>query len=124
MAVFDLNLAEVRDIVNELAADGMTRSFYASYVSDYLHISMDETVQYLDKLVEDGWLVMKFEIRVSQTLDIIKIVDDFTKYIGEQIEYEGNEYTIDLGNIYPVYYFGVDYQKYVLNLKIKDRHSP
>ena len=124
MAVFDLNLAEVRDIVNELAADGMTRSFYASYVSDYLHISMDETVQYLDKLVEDGWLVMKFEIRVSQTLDIIKIVDDFTKYIGEQIEYEGNEYTIDLGNIDPVYYFGVDYQKYVLNLKIKDRHSP
>ena len=124
MAVFDLNLAEVRNVVNELAADGMTRSFYASYVSAYLHISIDEAVQSLDKLVEDGWLVMKFEIRVSQTLDIIKIVDDFKNYIGEQIEYEGNEYTIDLGNIYPVYYFGTDYQKYVLSLKIKNKHSP
>ena len=124
MAVFDLNLAEVRNVVNELAADGMTRSFYASYVSACLHISIDEAVKSLDKLVEDGWLVMKFEIRVSQTLDIIKIVDDFKNYIGEQIEYEGNEYTIDLGNIYPVYYFGTDYQKYVLSLKIKNKHSP
>lgn len=114
----------VRDYVEKLAAKPRLISFYATEISNSLSITIEESFEELNKLVKEGILNIKYEIRTIPGLDKIETVTEFQKIIGKKIEYDGMEYIIMYENIFPVYFIDENFKDYLKNTKKSLMASP
>lgn len=123
MGKFNVNRVKVQQCVEQLAISKSIRSFYPEYVSKILGIPMDDVIRELAKLVEDGCLELKFEIKSTESTNIVKLVDDFSNYIGTDLEdnMTGEIFEVEYDNIFPCYYICKEYRDYLKKKLILQR---
>lgn len=115
MGRFNANKIEIQQCVEQLARTKSIRSFYPEYICGVLGIPMDDVIIELKRLVEDGILELKFEIKSPESANIVKSVDDFNEYIGEDLEdiMTGEIFDVEYENIFPCYYIAKEYRDYL-----------
>lgn len=114
----------VRDYVEILANKPRLLSFYATEISNSLSITIEESFEELNKLVTEGILNIKYEIRTIPGLNKIDTVTEYQEIIGKKIEYEGIEYIIMYENIFPVYFIDEGFKNYLKYTKKSLMASP
>lgn len=115
MAKFNANSAQIEDYVEEIARKPRVKSFYPQTVSRKLNIPIDIVIIELSKLVEDGKIDLKYQIRCLNDLTTIKVVDEYKDILEKEVFCNicGESINVFYSNIYPVYYINKDYREYL-----------
>lgn len=118
MNKFELNNL-IDSYIEDLSISGIVRSFYPNAISKNFNIPLTPVLERLSRLVQDGILELKFEIRCHGRSDIIAIVDDYSQYLDKEhyCEFCGEDVYIDLSNVSPIYYINEDYKDFVKKKK-------
>ncbi|OAA94064.1 hypothetical protein [Clostridium coskatii] len=113
---------EIDSYVEKLAMNKNVQSFYPVAISKALNLQLNLVLERLNELVSIGYLKLKFEIKCDCNFDTIEIVEDYTKYLGQEVYCEdcGTDVKITLENIFPIYYIEDDYRECV---KKKKQHN-
>lgn len=115
MANFNENALEVQKCVEGIALKSRIISFYPEAISRKLKIQLDLTIIELNKLCDDGYLDLYYEIKCLDNFDLVITVPDYKKYLGKEIvcEHCGCEFEVGYNNIYPVYRISEQYREYL-----------
>lgn len=106
---------EVDTFVEKLAMKSIIKSFYPVAISKSLNVPLNQVVDRLNFLVNGGSLVLKYEVRCSDDLTILDIIDDYSDILGEKVYCRecNDEIEIGMENIFPVYYINEVYREHV-----------
>ncbi|MBZ9635567.1 hypothetical protein [Clostridium sp. FP1] len=106
---------EIDNVVEQIASKSIIKSFYPWYISKVLELSLDKVVPRLNYLVLGDSIKLKYEIRCDEDSDIIEIVDDYGKYLGNTLYCRScnEDIEITLENIFPLYYINDEYRECV-----------
>ncbi|AND84303.1 hypothetical protein GTH52_06910 [Clostridium tyrobutyricum] len=111
-----MNEFEIDSYIEKLASNKNVKSFYPIAICKMLKFPIKLVINRLNKLVNMGYLKLKFEIRCDN-FDIMDIVDSYEDYLGKNIECEDcdsvTEFVIGLENIFPIYYINDNYREYI-----------
>ncbi|MDF2610057.1 MAG: hypothetical protein K0R92_1531 [Lachnospiraceae bacterium] len=115
MSDLNINLCQIKDYIEYLARKSRVNYFYPQTISRKLYIPIDLIVIELSKLVNDGVIELRYEIRCSDDLNIIDTLDNYDDLFNKKVHCEicGDEIEISYNNIYPVYYINPTYKDYV-----------
>ena len=105
----------IDNYIEKLANSGIVRSFYPNAINKALDIPLTPVLERLNRLVEDEILDLRFEIRCHEGSHVIDIVNDYSKYLNEEVYcvFCGEDVYIDLYNISPIYYIREEYKEYL-----------
>lgn len=120
--MLNVNLCKIKEYVETLARKERIKSFYPQTLSRRLGIPLDLVVLELPKLVEEGCIKLRYEIRCNDDLCTLDTVDNYMDVLDTKMFcYQcGEEIDILLSNIYPIYYITDDYKEYVKKNKSKN----
>ncbi|GAA0076213.1 hypothetical protein UT300005_05910 [Clostridium sp. CTA-5] len=101
----------IDQLIEEIASSGKIKSFYPISISKRLNLSLTIVLNRLNYLVEGGILRLRYEVRCTEHLTELNIVDSYDKVLGTYINcYECNDdILIGLENIFIVYFLNNDY---------------
>ena len=115
MAKFNANSIQIEDYVEEIAKKSRIKAFYPETVSRKLNIPIDIVLIELSKLVNDGRVEIKYQIRCLNDLNTIDTIDEYIQLIDKEVLCEtcGEMIKISYSNIYPIYYICDEYREYL-----------
>lgn len=117
MTEFNKNLCIIREYVADLASKRRINKFYPQTISRNIGIPLDLVLIELTKLVDDGLILLKYEIRCDEDSDLstLCVVDNYIDLLNTKkfCEVCGNEIEISYNNIYPIYYIKDEYKEYI-----------
>lgn len=114
MSGLNMNLCQIQDYVESLASKVRVNKFYPQTLSRKLGIPLELVAIELPKLIENGMLELKYEIRCSDDLNVIDEVDDYKEFLDKTLTCDiCGEVEISYSNIYPVYYITGAYKEYL-----------
>lgn len=118
MNKFELNYS-IDNYIERISDSGIVRSFYPNAISKKINIPLTPVLERLSRLVDDGILELKFEIRCHEGSHIIDIVDDYSDCLnkGNYCTFCGEETYIELSNIAPIYYISESYREFLKKKK-------
>lgn len=113
MSRLNLNLCLIQDYVDTLASKQRVKKFYPQTVSRKLNMPLEIVVIELTKLIQEGKIELKYEIRCSEDLNRIDNVIDYNPLIDDTrfCEVCGENVEITYSDVYPVYYISEEYKK-------------
>lgn len=119
MAKFNINSQRIKDYIEDMAKQARKISFYPQAISRKLNIPIDLVMIELTNLMNEGIVDLKYEIRCSDDLNIIKTVDNYENIIHTELYCDecGNYVEITNSNIYPIYNINEEYKKYIKSKK-------
>ncbi|KPU45799.1 hypothetical protein OXPF_05880 [Oxobacter pfennigii] len=109
------NIYDIDAYVDQIALRSFVRSFSPIAVSKVLNLPLNPVIERLNYLKDGKKLTLKYEIRCYEDSNIIKVVDDFSGFIGKKLYCKNcdDEIEVGLDNIFPVYYIDDDYREYL-----------
>ncbi|AWK52194.1 hypothetical protein DIC82_14825 [Clostridium beijerinckii] len=118
----------IDQLIEEIASSGKIKSFYPISISKKLNLPISVVLNRLNYLVDGSLLSLKYEIRCTEHLTELELVDSYDKVLGTYINcYECNEdILIGLENIFIVYYLNNDYIESIKkkrSIAVKNLHS-
>lgn len=107
--------ANIDAYVDELASHNFIKSFYPIAISKELNIPLTPVIERLNRLVLDEILILKYEIKCNECIHTIDIVDDYSKYVGNEVSCKFCDEICNVGfdNIIPIYYISNKYKEFI-----------
>ena len=105
----------IDQLIEEIASKNKIKSFYPVGIAKALNLQLNTVIKRLNYLVEGGLISLKYEIRCTDDLTQLDLVDKYEEVLGNYINcYMCNEEKlITLDNIFVVYFINEDYIKSV-----------
>lgn len=105
----------IDQLIEEIASKNKIKSFYPVGIAKALNLPLNTVIKRLNYLVEGGLISLKYEIRCTDDLTQLDLVDKYEEVLGNYINcYMCNEEKlITLDNIFVVYFINEDYIKSV-----------
>jgi len=112
--MLNVNLCQIKEYVESLARKERVKSFYPQTVSRKLGIPLELVVIELPKLVNEGLIELKYEIRCDE-LHTLETVDNYMDYLNNDLFCNicGEQIEIEYSNIYPIYYINDEYKEFL-----------
>lgn len=109
------NNFKIDRLVEEIASKSKIKSFYPIGISKALNLPLNIVIKRLNYLVAGEILSLKYEVRCTEDLTQLDLVDSYENVLGNYVNcYMCNdEKLITLDNIFIVYYINNDYIKSV-----------
>ncbi|WP_283697440.1 hypothetical protein [Clostridium perfringens] len=115
---FNYNSQRIKDYIEYLSINFDEVSFYPKAISDILNLQLHFVISELNNLIESGIVNLKFEIRTTDDLKLIKIVDRYCEILNQKICCSSGEtFIITEKNIYPIYFINKEYKDYIQKYK-------
>lgn len=115
---FNYNSQRIKDYIEYLSVNFDEASFYPKAISDILNLQLHFVIAELNNLIESGIVNLKFEIRTTDDLKLIKIVNKYHDILNQKICCSSREtFIITEKNIYPIYFINKEYKDYIQKYK-------
>ena len=113
--MFNENLCLIKDYVKSLAQKERVKSFYPHTISRKLNIPLELVVLELPKLIEEGCIELKYEIRCTNDLTTRNTVDNYKELLNTTVfcDHCGEDIELSYNNVYPIYFITDEYKEYV-----------
>ncbi|WP_350344272.1 hypothetical protein PRVXT_000664 [Proteinivorax tanatarense] len=110
-----LSRYKVEKYVEQLASQPIVKSFNPSAVCKKTNLPLKVVLSYLNSLVDQNKLVLRYEIRCLSGNSVVKKTDNYMEYLGKELYcYYCDDYiSVTTGNIFPIYHFNPEYRKVV-----------
>lgn len=82
---FNFNSQRIKDYIEYLSINFDEASFYPKAISDILNLQLHFVITELNNLIESGIVNLKFEIRTTDDLKLIKIVNKYHDILNQKI---------------------------------------
>lgn len=115
---FNYNSQRIKDYIEYLSINFDEVSFYPRAISNVLNLELHFVISELNNLIGRGIIDLKFEIRTTDDLKLIKIVDRYYDILNQKISCSSGEtFIITEKNIYPIYFINKEYKDYIQKYK-------
>ncbi|WP_283697391.1 hypothetical protein [Clostridium perfringens] len=115
---FNYNSQRIKDYIEYLSINFDEVSFYPRAISNVLNLELHFVISELNNLIGRGIIDLKFEIRTTDDLKLIKIVDRYYDILNQKICCSSGEtFIITEKNIYPIYFINKEYKDYIQKYK-------
>ncbi|XZM35258.1 hypothetical protein ACSXAY_17985 (plasmid) [Clostridium perfringens] len=115
---FNYNSQRIKDYIEYLSINFDEVSFYPRAISNVLNLKLHFVIAELNNLIGRGIIDLKFEIRTTDDLKLIKIVDRYYDILNQKICcISGETFIITEKNIYPIYFINKEYKDYIQKYK-------
>ncbi|MDM0552390.1 hypothetical protein QTG94_14470 [Clostridium perfringens] len=110
---------EVDKYIEEIATLNRIEAFYPDLFSRKLNIPIELVMIALTDCVNNGKILLKYEIKCLNDFTTIKTVESMENLLNQTIECTlcGEEFQIDYSNIYPKFYIDPKYKEFIKKKK-------
>lgn len=121
----DTFLLDIKAFFQDYYIGSKVEKLYPKYISRVLNIPLTDTVITLNKLIENNYVVLKFEVHCPNCKNntVIKTIEqsELNEKIGTIIDCSKckNTVTIKESNTYPVYFISENFKNYLNNVRRK-----